>query len=68
LLQSFRFDPLITPIIFLRERERIGDTVRSPPRQLITVMVLSHVMLVFQRQRPTVVWLLAHAAYLVVFE
>jgi hypothetical protein len=35
---------LIALIIILSERKRIGDPVRRPPRQLITVMMLSHVV------------------------
>jgi hypothetical protein len=49
------FDQLISPIIILAECERIGDAVRCPPRELVTMMVLSHVVLVFQRQTPTVI-------------
>jgi len=47
--------PLVALIIFDGERERITDTARGPPAKLITVVVLSHMMLMFQWQRPLVI-------------
>ena len=69
MLNSFvaSFDQLISPIIILSQCERIGDAVRGPPLDFVTVMVLSHMVVMLQRHCPTVIWF-SPAAGLAVLE